>query len=235
MDCVEQNLSQTASLKTLIETFQNNQRPIFVVYGTTPDFQTVIEGFIGQLQTMEDQLYLPINMAREKRENPGETLFEVMHQIVDTLIDKASSTEEQFQLFQVFRMLENLKKQTRESDPEDKLAEFMGFAESVCYPNLVEVLSRREQACIIGLIRFEHVIEWSSKIRNFLVDRILKRSPGGYLRFILFSQSIEQPSLFYGSNKEGSEKQVTFHKLNECLTNTDEDAEYRDNYRKEAI
>jgi len=171
-------------------------------------------------------------MEAEKRETPGDTLFEVMHQILDLLLDKVHRNEEQLQLFQVFRMLENLKKRTYQSDPEDKLAEFMGFAESVCYPNLIDILSRREQTCMIGLTRFEHVMEWGSKIRNFLVDRLLKRSVQGQLRFVLFAQTAEQPALFYGSNKEGSEKQVTFYKYLPC---GEEDAEYKDNYRKELV
>lgn len=235
MDRTEQHLSQSVSLPPLIETFESDQRPIFVVYGCGSGFPAVVEEFVEWLQTAAAYLYLPINMKAEKRENPGDTLFEVIHQIIDTLLDKAHSNEEQFQLFQVFRMLENLKKRTREADPEDKLAEFMGFAESVCYPNLTEILGRRDQPCMIGLTHFEHVAEWGSKIRNFLVDRLLRRSSGHRLRFVLFVQTPEPPVLFYGSNQEGSEKQVSFHKLAEGLTSGENKIEYKDNYRTEAV
>ena len=233
MDQEETPLDRDFQAKTLVQRFEEDQKPIFVIYSIASDFQEIVQECEQIFQAMADRLYLSVNMKAEKRESPGDTLFEVMHQILDVLLDKARSNEEQFQLFQVFRMLENLKKRTYEFDPEDKLAEFMGFAESVCYPNLVEVLGRREQTCTIGLTHFEHVMEWGSKIRNFLVDRLLKRSSGNHLRFILFAQSAEQPALFYGSNQEGSEKQVTFHQLNEGLTHGEEEAEYRDNYRRE--
>lgn len=235
MDQEETPLARDVQAKTLIQRFEEDQNPIFVIYSIAPDFQEIVQECEQIFQATADRLYLSVNMEAEKRENPGDTLFEVMHQILDLLLDKACSNEEQFQLFQVFRMLENLKKRTYESDPEDKLAEFMGFAESVCYPNLIEILSRREQTCIIGLTHFEHVMEWGSKIRNFLVDRLLKRSVQGHLRFVLFARSAEQPTLFYGSNQEGSEKQVTFHQLKEGRNNGEEDSNYKDNYRREPV
>ncbi len=233
MDQGETRLLRDFQAKALIQRFEEDQKPIFVMYSIASDFQETIRECEQIFQAAANRLYLSVNMETEKRETPGDTLFEVMHQILDLLLDKARDNEEQFQLFQMFRMLENLKKRTYESDPEDKLAEFMGFAESVCYPNLIEILSRREQMCIIGLTRFEHVMEWGSKIRNFLVDRLLKRSVGGQLRFLLFARSAEQPALFYGSDKEGSEKQVTFYNVHERLKDEEQETEYKDNYRKE--
>ncbi|GAK60160.1 hypothetical protein U27_00051 [Candidatus Vecturithrix granuli] len=235
MDQEETPLARDVQAKKLLQRFEEDQNLIFVIYSIAPDFQEIVRECEQIFQAAANRLYLSVNMEAEKRETPGDTLFEVMHQILDLLLDKVHHNEDQLQLFQMFRMLENLKKRTYESDPEDKLAEFMGFAESVCYPNLIEILSRREQTCIIGLTRFEHVMEWGSKIRNFLVDRLLKRSMQGQLRFIVFARSAEQPTLFYGSNKEGSERQVTFHKLNEGLKYGEQETEYKDNYRKELV
>ena len=113
MDQEETPLDRDFQAKTLVQRFEEDQKPIFVIYSIASDFQEIVQECEQIFQAMADRLYLSVNMKAEKRESPGDTLFEVMHQILDVLLDKARSNEEQFQLFQVFRMLENLKKRTR--------------------------------------------------------------------------------------------------------------------------
>lgn len=216
MQAKEQTALDAFSLNTespayqVIQEFEKSHTPIFVMYGDTSQFTEVVNGFREYFQRKTNTLYLSINMQTGKRETVGKTLFEIMHQLLDILLDRAKNNKEHFQLFHM--MLENLKKRTREGEPDDKLAEFVNFA-YVCYPNLVEMLSQRKQTCIIELNHFEHVSEWDWKIGNYFIDPLLTRWIGENLHFVLFSQQNTEPRLDYGSKKEELSLQVTFYKL----------------------
>ncbi len=108
MDQGETRLLRDFQAKALIQRFEEDQKPIFVMYSIASDFQETIRE-CEQIFRRPPIACIFVNMETEKRETPGDTLFEVMHQILDLLLDKARDNEEQFQLFQMFRMLENLK------------------------------------------------------------------------------------------------------------------------------
>ena len=222
---------QESATIPLIQIFEKDQSPIFVIYGASQDFKDAINTFGSHFQTREEHLFLSLDMEHEKRDTPGETLFEIVQQLIDSLIDNAFDAEEKVELFETFRMLEKLKKRTREYEAEDKLAEFMGFAESICYPILGNVFVRRNQSFIIEFTRFEEVSEWGIKIRNFILDRLLEKAAGLNLRFVLFVKSNDRPTLFYGSNQEGMAKRVTFYKLAGTNGDNNGNGEYKDNYR----
>ncbi len=206
-------MCQESRATKIIEQFEQDTRPIFVVYGADLHFTDVIESFRQHFQKRPEDLYFFLDMGVNKRDTPGETFFEIVRQIVDLLLDKFPDPDEQTRLFQPFRMLTNLKEKTRSYEPDEQLAEFVRFTYYSCYPTLGEVFSKRKQLIVIEFKRFETVVEWGRKIHNYILDSLLKTSEGANLRFVLFVQSNKKPRLFYGSDEEGSRDKVTFYKI----------------------
>lgn len=208
-------MSQESLAYPVIKHFEESKEPIFVVYGTAPYFPEVSSSFRDHFQRCPEDLYFFLDMGLNKRETPGETFFEIVRQIVDLLLDKTPDPDEQSRLFQPFRMLTNLKEKTRTYEPDEQLAEFVRFTYYSCYPTLGELFCKRKQLIIFEFKRFETVVEWGRKIHNYILDSLLKNSRKGNLRFVLFVQNDNKPSLFYGSDEESSRERVAFHKLEE--------------------
>ena len=161
----------------------------------------------------ERTLYLFLDMAQKKRDTPGETFFEVVRKIIDLLLEKIPDPETQMQLVRPFRMLTNLREQTREYEHEDQLAEFVRFTDYSCYPVLGRVLESPPHLTIIEFKGFEHVVAWGRKFHNYLFDSLLKNAGENRLRFVIFVQSDQKPRLFYGSDEESSRDKVSFYRL----------------------
>lgn len=209
----ERTLCQESPAYPVITHFEEDKKPIFVVYGHVPYFPDVINGFRHHFQQQAAGFYFPLDMAKNKRETPGETFFEIVRQIVDLLLDRLPDPEEQRRLFSSFRLLTNLKEKTRRYEPDEQLAEFVRFSSYSCYPIVGKMFSQHKHFIIIEFKRFETVINWSRKIHNYILDGLLQSSKGGNLRFVLFVQSDQKPSLFYGSDEESSRDNVAFHQL----------------------
>lgn len=209
----ERTLCQESPAYPVITHFDEEKKPIFVVYGNAPYFPDVINGFRHHFQQHPEGLYFFLDMGMNKRDTPGETFFEIVRQIVDLLLDRFPDPEEQRRLFSPFRMLTNLKEKTRSYEPDEQLAEFVRFTSYSCYPILGEVFSQCNHFIIIEFKGFETVVDWGRKIHNYILDSLLQSSEGVNLRFVLFVQSDKKPSLFYGSDEESSRDKVTFHQL----------------------
>lgn len=196
-----------------IQIFEKDQRPIFVLYGTDPHFEEIIHDFQEYFQKRDDVLYLFLDMEQEKYDVPEKTFFEILQQLVSSLIDHLPESDQNPQLFSIFRSLWNLRKKTRDYEAEDQLAEFVRFTEFSCYPTLRDVLCRSNQPIVIGFHQFEKVVGWGNKIYNFILEDLLKALEGVQLRFVLFTRSDQKPGLFYGSNEESTKKRILFYKL----------------------
>ena len=231
MDIEAKNLSQELPARPVIKRFREDAHPIFVVYGAPPNFKEVLSGFRDHFQGAAAYLYLSVDMGLKKRETPGETCFEIVRQLVDSLIDTTTDPNGKGQLLETFRLLVNVKEKTQAYAPEDKLAEFVRYAEFSCYPALGTVLSNRKDPIIIEFRQFEKVAVWGPKIHNFIFESLLNTLAGVDLRFVLFVQSPQKPSLFYGSNEEGGREWVTFYKLEGPESEDASEREYN-NYRK---
>jgi hypothetical protein len=211
--------------RSLIEDFENDQNPIFVIYGTPSRFEDVISGFHHHFRRNSENLYLPLDMGIAKCGTQEDTIFEIIHQLADQCVTKIPDPEEAASLSKSLSSFRKANREKVDDPPDIRLGLFMGFAEFVFYPKL-QLLFRTKQRNIIGFERFEEVVEWSSKIHNFILDSLLKKLKGIHLRFVLFVERDSQPSLFYGSNQEDTRENITFYKLTEIVGDREENGGY---------
>lgn len=195
--------------KPVIKAFGNNTRPIFVIYGIVPYFEEIINGFREHFQESEKVIYLVLNMEIAKHNTLAETLLEIVQQLVSQLIQRISESEQKNKLYEMFYKLHHLRERIESKiyEPEDKLGEFVSFAESQFYP-ILKAICKRDQKIIIGCERFEKVAQQGSKIRNFFLEKFVEE-----FWFVLFFEADDKPSLYYGSNEEHTLENITFYKL----------------------
>ncbi len=224
------------SYTSALHTFEQESRPIFVLYGARSRIEGVMSDFQAHLRERGDLLYLPLNMEQGKHETPEETYFDVIQQLLNTLLDVVTDGDNQAQLSSLFRKIWNLRKNTKQADADHQLAEFIRFTRHSCYPVLSETLNTVRQPVVIGLERFEQVAMWSGRLYNVILENLLEALPVGAqascpqtqggqdvrapkiagltgvpLRFVVFVQEAKKPAFFYGSNEEGSKERVAFY------------------------
>ncbi len=199
---------------SLIEDFEKDRNPIFVIYGASSHFEDVISSFHHRFQKNGDDLYLPLDMKAAKCSTLVETIFEIVQQLGYQLIEKIPESDKKNQLYRTLCLFQKLNRETRDCDLDVKLAKFVPFAEYSFYPTL-EAICRKNQGIIGSFEGFEEVVQWGSAIRNFILDSLLRKLAAVDLRFVLFVQSDDQPRLFYGSDEENTRKKVTFHKCSD--------------------
>ncbi len=204
-------LQEKSVVHPVIQTFETDRRPIFVLYGDDSNFEEIRRDLRDYLQTCEKMLYLSLDI--EQYEVPEKTCFEVVQQLINSLLDTIPEADEDSRLSSIFRMLWNLRKKIRECDTDVQLAEFIRFTQCSCYPTLRHTLYKNDQPVVIGLDQFENVAVWAHKMYNFILEDLLDALEGVPLRFVLFVRGTQKPSLFYGSNEESAQKRVLFYKI----------------------
>ena len=208
------NLRQESSVAySVVHTFEQDIRPIFVLYGDDSNVEDIMSGFQTYLRECERILYLPLNMEQGKHDTPEETYFEVVQQLLNALLDVITDHDDQTRLSSLFRMIWNVRKNTSNHEGERQLAEFIRFTQHACYPILHRTFCHTQHTIVIGLEQFEHVAMWSSKLYNVILENFLGTLTEIPLRFVLFVRSEQKPDLFYGSNEEGSKERVVFYKV----------------------
>ncbi|GAK59634.1 GUN4 domain protein [Candidatus Vecturithrix granuli] len=220
----DKNLSPQSveqQIKDAIQAFENNIRPIFVVYGDVPYFPELISEFRTHVQENECNFYITLDMEIANRETLADTCVEIFQQLLHgyRYIEPILSSEQEAQIPKVWKRLEQVKQRIADAKPEHKFAELVRFAEIELYPFLKNFC--KKSAFCIELNRFEHVMNHSVGIGNFLLERLLLSETESSLRFVIFAKHATEPRLYPGSNQEFVRETITFYKLQETETSSD--------------
>lgn len=86
----ERTLCQESPAYPVITHFEEEKKSIFVVYGNAPYFPDVMNGFRCYFQQQAARFYFPVDIKINKRDTPGETFFEIVRQIVESVIRQIS-------------------------------------------------------------------------------------------------------------------------------------------------
>ncbi len=207
---------QESPVTSVIQAFENNSKPVFVVYGAVPHFERIITDFRMYCQNREDALYLPLDMELAKRDSLAETLFEILQQIGYWVgfIAKITDSEKKFQIDETLQTLHHFKKHLSNSQSleENQLVEFVRFSDSCFFPALKKFLSQ-DQKIILEYTRFEQIAKWSKQMWRYIFDPLINKLKETELRCIIFTNSIDEPRLYSGSSKKAASDIITFHKI----------------------
>lgn len=185
---------------------------IVAAYGESFDSDAYRAAIHAYCQQQDHTFYLPVTIEDNAYATPEDTLFTVIQQLINALID-AMPAHEQAPLLNVFRTLWNVQKKVKEYAPEDQRAEFMQFCEFSCFPVLRDLFKSEERTLAFVFYHFEHVCRWAGVLYNFLLDPLIDNFTHIPLRIVVFVNSDEKPGFFYGSNEESDRQAVCFYRL----------------------
>ena len=201
-------MSQKSPIKPVIKAFEEDKNQIFVVYGIELSFEDIIGCFRKHFQGRKGITYLVLNMEDIKCNTRAEIIFEIIQKLGDQFTPKISGSYVKGTL----HMLQILRERTKTRGDEAQLDVFMHFTEFMFYPELMKSLGGKNRSIIIEFEQFERVAKWGKEIRNYILEKLLKKVKGVNFRFVLFVQSPDRPRLYYGSAEEYIDN-VTFYKI----------------------
>ncbi len=196
----------------IISNFEEDFKPFFVVYGSASGFDRIMHDFCTHFQKKENTLYLALDMKTIQANTLAQTLFEIAQQLGEQLVKILPATREKRELDKTLSILQSIKKVTKDHEHEKRLANFIVFTDLKFHP-IFHNGCKEFQSIVIGFEGFEIVSELGSKIRNYLLDRLLRELRGVNLRFVFFVHDNDKPRLFYGSNEEMIREQIAFINL----------------------
>ena len=196
---------------------QQRHKPIFVIYGNAPQFETLTAAFIAQLQARPEVLYLPVDLAQEACQAPEDELFAIIEIFLNALLEISWPPAQQTRLLAIFRVLYNLRRKVRTYAPAEQLAEFVRFNEFACYPVLQALFApspnSSARSVLVGLQQFERLSASGDLVYNYFIEHLLHALTGIDVRFLVLAQQAEPPDLFYGSGAEHAFARVCAYRM----------------------
>lgn len=191
--------SESESVIPIIKAFQEEDKPVFVVYGdiSCSYIKGIASTFQKHFRQFQNDSYILLDMKDIKQENLAKTCFVIAEKIEEQLLTTCSDSPKKPLLDRSLSLLHLMIND--QTSPDEQLMKFTQFADIVFYQDMADIC-KDGQSIIIVFEHFEEVKDWGTYIYNLIMNRLLES--GTNIKVLIFNKGIDRPRLFLGSGEE---------------------------------